>query len=756
MSSPRLDVPAEAITVTSAPRPGAWSVEVVFVDELPNIVTAAQRGDVDAFTELVRQYQDLAFAAAYARLRDAHLAQDVAQEAFLQAHRDLPMLREPAAFPHWLRRIVAKYVDRAVRGRKLLTVPLDEALSAKDEQWEPSGLAEANELSDLVNAEVARLPERERIVITLFYTADRPLADVAAFLGVPPSTIKKRLFDARRRMKERIMSQLGDRLREHRPSQNEHFTRRVQFLIAVRTGDLSTVRRLLQVDPSFVRATLPREAWGEPEMGQPTLPLEFDYTPLHFAATYGHLELARVLLAHGADVDDATPGETPLDRAVIMHDVPLATLLLEHGANPDHESAAGLTALHRAAIRGHREIARLLLAHRASPLARDRSGRTALDWAVLEGWQEVAATLRGDASGWNLAVELEHTGEPDGWSGRVLDAGGNALDGNGPTPVPAVHAYQPAAALLERPTGPMLETGIKALDLLAPLTRGGAAWFSARGGVGLMVLLAELSRRLAHRGGRVVMARWQERFYRVEDALRELRELGTDDITTMVVGRLADPTERREQALLTGWNVAEAFRAEGRDVLLIVDVPPAGLPELESVRTRLSAVVGPGSITLLVFDLVLPSTSFESPAVVAGDWDAYITFDLQLARRGLFPAIDPLASTSRLLTDGLVDPQHGRVARQARALLEWSRAEHGAAPLDPETLLTRTRRLELFQTQPFFVAEPWTARPGESVPFDDTLAAYSALVDGAADTEPEETLRYIGRWRPTMPPEAPG
>ena len=372
-----------------------------------------------AFTELVRRYQDLAFAAAYARLRDPHLAQDVAQEAFLQAHRDLPMLREPAAFPHWLRRLVAKYVDRVVRGRKLSTVPLDEALSAKAEYSEPSHLAEAHELSDLVNAEVARLPERERIVIALFYTADRPLAEVAAFLGLPPSTIKKRLFDARRRMKERIMSQLGDTLREHRPSQNEQFTQRVQFLIAVRTGDLSTVRRLLQADPSFVRATLPREEWGEPEMGQPTLPLEFDYTPLHFAATYGHLELARLLLAHGADVDDATPGETPLDRAVIMHDVPMATLLLEHGASPDHPSTAGLTALHRAAIRGHTEIARLLLAHRANQLARDRSGRTALDWADLEGCQEVAAALRGEAPVLNPAVELAGTSELDGWLGRA-------------------------------------------------------------------------------------------------------------------------------------------------------------------------------------------------------------------------------------------------------------------------------------------------------------------------------------------------
>ena len=126
-----------------------------------------------------------------------------------------------------------------------------------------------------------------------------------------------------------------------------------------------------------------------------------------------------------------------------------------------------------------------------------------------------------------------------------------------------------------------------------------------------------------------------------------------------------------------------------------------------------------------------------------------------VARRGLFPAIDPLASTSRLLRDGLVDPQHARVAGQVRALLEWSRAEHSDGPLGPEALSTRTRRLELFQTQPFFVTEPWTARSGEWVPFEDTLADYSALVDGAADPLPEEALRYVGRW-PTLTLEALG
>ncbi len=101
------------------------------MDDLPWLVSAAQRGDLDAFAALVGRYQDLAFATAYARLGDVHLAQDAAQEAFLQVHRDLPMLREPSAFPSWLRRIVAKHADRLVRGKRVRTVALDAAI----ERW---------------------------------------------------------------------------------------------------------------------------------------------------------------------------------------------------------------------------------------------------------------------------------------------------------------------------------------------------------------------------------------------------------------------------------------------------------------------------------------------------------------------------------------------------------------------------------------------------------------------------------------------
>jgi hypothetical protein len=122
-------------------------------------------------------------------------------------------------------------------------------------------------------SEIARLPERERVVVTLFYVADRAQSDIAAFLEVPTSTIKKRLFDARRRLKERMMSQLGDHLREQRPSQDERFMRRVQFLIAVRTGDLAVIQRQLEADPALVHVTLTGEEWGRAEMDQPTLPV---------------------------------------------------------------------------------------------------------------------------------------------------------------------------------------------------------------------------------------------------------------------------------------------------------------------------------------------------------------------------------------------------------------------------------------------------------------------------------------------------
>jgi RNA polymerase sigma factor (sigma-70 family) len=648
---------------------GALLTEEALVQDLIDIVSAAQHGDPNAFRLLVQRYQDLAYAAAFARVGDHQLAQDVAQEAFLQVYRDLPMLREPRAFGSWLRRLVVKHSDRMLRGKHLVTVPLDADLAAVDHQAQPADVAEARELAELVRGEINRLPERERLAVALYYGADHAQNEIAEFLEVPPSTIKKRLHDARRRLKERMMTQLGDHLHDLRPSKDERFARTVQFLVAVRTGSAAQVERALAADPSLLEVSLSGEDWGRAEMGRPMLPLEFDYTPLQFAANYGLHDLADALLRHNADPNVRLHGETPLGRAVLMHDEAMVELLLAHGADPNVSGVSDITPLHRAAIRGHAAIARRLLAGGADAAVRDAFGRTPLDWALLDGWPKVAEAL-------------------------------------GETVAPSTRATLPPL------DGLLLETGIKVVDVLTPLPRGGTIRTTAQGGVGKMVLLAELVARLARRGGRAVFVRWQERFYRPEDASREQMEAGIDTVSKLVLGRMDSAADERERTLLEGVERAEALRDEGsgRDILLLVDAPPTGELPIEAVRPHLGRREA-GSITLLVFDLLLPNTGYLRGAVNDAEWDVQLDFDRELARRTIFPAIDATQSWSRLLADGRVSPEHASVAAEVRALLRAG-----------DTLVTRAERATQFQSQPFFVAEPWTAHPGAYVPLEAALA----------------------------------
>ena len=183
-----------------------------------------------------------------------------------------------------------------------------------------------------------------------------------------------------------------------------------------------------------------------------------------------------------------------------MHDEAMVELLLEHAADPNLPGANSITPLHRAAIRGHATIARRLLASGADAAKRDAFGRTALDWALLDGWPTVAEAL-----GEKLAPSARATLPP--------------LDGL------------------------LLETGIKVVDVLTPLPRGGTIRTTARGGVGKMVLLAELVERLARRGGRAVYVRWQERFDRQDDAGREQMEAGIDSVSELIVGRMDGAAE---------------------------------------------------------------------------------------------------------------------------------------------------------------------------------------------------------------------
>ena len=167
-------------------------------------VSRARDGDVEAYRAVVRRFKEMACGYAYSLLGDFHLAEDAAQEAFVQAYRDLPMLSVPRAFPGWLKRIVFKHCDRLTRGRRVPLVPLAEAGAAVGRAPDPSAAAARQEMAQRVLAAVAGLPKRERAVATLFYLNGYSRRTIAEFLEVPVTTVDNRLHAARKRLRENI------------------------------------------------------------------------------------------------------------------------------------------------------------------------------------------------------------------------------------------------------------------------------------------------------------------------------------------------------------------------------------------------------------------------------------------------------------------------------------------------------------------------------------------------------------------------
>lgn len=192
--------------------------------------TAAQAAHAEksqAFGAIVRRFQDFAFACAYSILGDFHLAEDAAQEAFLSAWRHLDQLRVPEAFPGWFKRIVMTQCNRMTRAKQLATVMLDGALELPGPEPGPLDMYERKERQEQVLAAIQSLPEHERLVTLLFYIADYSQNEIATFLDLPVTTIKKRLFSARRRLRERILEMVQETLHEQRPSRNEQFAETV-------------------------------------------------------------------------------------------------------------------------------------------------------------------------------------------------------------------------------------------------------------------------------------------------------------------------------------------------------------------------------------------------------------------------------------------------------------------------------------------------------------------------------------------------
>ncbi|MEO2004548.1 MAG: sigma-70 family RNA polymerase sigma factor, partial [Candidatus Poribacteria bacterium] len=278
------------------------------MEPLVDCVTRTQRGDPDAYGEIVRRFQNMAVGYAYSQLRDFHLAEDAAQEAFVRAYYDIGSLQDPAAFPGWFRRIVHKFADR-IRRQTRETSPLDvDAEIAASGPTVVDALVRA-ELRDRVLAEIERLPEAQSAATTLFYIDGYSQQEIGDFLGVSVNVVKARLHRARRRLTERMVPMVRDTLHDRRPSRDDAFEARISALVqpvsmrsthyvygvdpidgndgwalmrAAAAGDLEEVRRLVRKDRRLIHA----ERWYQ--------------TPLQFAVREGQADVVRYLLEQGA------------------------------------------------------------------------------------------------------------------------------------------------------------------------------------------------------------------------------------------------------------------------------------------------------------------------------------------------------------------------------------------------------------------------------------------------------------------------
>ncbi len=398
-----------------------------------SLVRAAQGGDLGAFDEIVGRFQDMAYASAYSMLGDAQLAEDAAQEAFLEAYLNLAKLHEPAAFPGWFRRIVFKQGDRLTRGKHIPTMPLENAFDMPLADLNPATVVERRETNLLVRRAIEELPDHERTVTLLFYSTGYALKDIAAFLEVPVTTIKKRLHDARKHLKESLVDVVRDTLHEQRRSMMDGFPDKVRLLIAIHMGDIAGVSALLERNAMLVNT---KAEWDEQvvrhygwigsglnplyeaarggNVAMVKLLLDYGaviqtrtYNALNGAAYYNREAVVRLLLDHGADANggpilggdtEVIWGATPLRMAAMKGHKDIVELLLAHGATVDAGGRSGRTALHWAALKGHRDTVKLLLEYGADVDVLDELGRTALDWAMIRGQAEVVELLRRRAA----------------------------------------------------------------------------------------------------------------------------------------------------------------------------------------------------------------------------------------------------------------------------------------------------------------------------------------------------------------------
>jgi F-type H+/Na+-transporting ATPase subunit beta len=403
------------------------------------------------------------------------------------------------------------------------------------------------------------------------------------------------------------------------------------------------------------------------------------------------------------------------------------------------------------------------------------------------GNNEVRALAMGPTEGISRGQAVRRTHAPisvpigEATLGRIFNVLGQPIDGlkELPKTVRLDSIHKDAPLLSEQSsTAEMLETGIKVIDLVAPFTKGGKVGIFGGAGVGKTVIVKELIRNIAmvHKG-HSVFAGVGERTREGTDLWLEMKEANVLDKTVMVFGQMNEPPGNRLRVGLTALTMAEYFRDEkNEDVLLFIDnvfrFAQAG-SEVSALLGRIPSAVGyqpnlaqdvallqeritstkKGSITS-VQAVYVPADDYTdpAPATIFGHLDATITLERSIAEQGLYPAVDPLTSSSRLLDPNVVGADHYYVASEIKRILQRYKdlqdiiAILGIDELSDEdrTIVSRARKIQRFLTQPMFVAEIFTGAPGRYVKIEDTVAGFKEIIEGKHDALPEQAFYMVG------------
>ena len=397
----------------------------------------------------------------------------------------------------------------------------------------------------------------------------------------------------------------------------------------------------------------------------------------------------------------------------------------------------------------------------------------------------VRTIVMGSSEGLKRGMSVSNTGEPitvpvgEKTLGRIMDVLGRPIDNAGDIGADMhlpIHRKPPSYED-QAPATELLETGIKVIDLIMPIAKGGKIGLFGGAGVGKTVTLMELIRNIAHEhAGFSVFAGVGERTREGNDFYHEMKESGVIDKVSLVYGQMNEPPGNRLRVGLTGLTIAEAFRDEGTDVLMFIDniyrYTLAGT-EVSALLGRMPSAVGyqptlaeemgvlqeritstkTGSITSFQA-IYVPADDLTdpSPATTFAHLDATLVLSRQISELGIYPAVDPLDSTSRILDPNVIGQEHYDCTRGVQAVLQrYKELQDIIAILgmdelseDDKLTVTRARKVQRFLSQPFFVAETFTGTDGKYVSLQETIRGFNGIVKGDYDHLPEQAFYMVG------------